>query len=397
MAPASFEFTIPSRIVVGVDTSARLPEIAGGLGTKALLVCGHRSLESSGFLERLEQGLRSAGVDTLNGRLDGEPDIDTVDELARQGREGRCDLVLGAGGGSVLDAAKAVAGLLANDGGARRYMELVGDGEPFGRPAMPMIAMPTTAGTGSEVTRNAVLACPERRIKASMRSAHLLPRAVIVDPRLSVGLPVRLTASTGLDALTQLLESCASRRATGLTTALALEGIELVGRCLGRATENGTDLEAREGMAQAALLSGITLAHAGLGAAHGIAGPLGGRIPVAHGTACARLLPPVLETNLRALKDRDQTNAPLDRLAAGCARLLGRESGPAEEVVPAASQWVRELCDSAGIPGLRSYGLAEDDLEALAQASLQASSMKTNPVTLTGEDVIAIIRAAMAP
>jgi len=397
MALPFFEFTIPPRIVVGVDASVRLPEIAGGLGTRALLLCGRRSLESSGLLGRLDQGLRAAGVDTLTGRLEGEPDIAAVDGLARQGREGRCDMVVGVGGGSVLDAGKAVAGLLANGGGARRYMELVGDGEPLGRPAMPMIAMPTTAGTGSEVTHNAVLACPERRIKASMRSVHLLPRAVIVDPRLSVDLPAAITASTGLDALTQLLESCSSRRAGRLTTALALEGIELVGRCLRRAVADGTDLEAREGMARAALLSGITLAHAGLGAAHGIAGPLGGRISIAHGTACARLLPPVLEANFRALTEREPEHPALDRLAQGCARLLGRRPAPASEVVPEAARWVRDLCHEAGIPGLEHYGLVEEDIDVLAEASLQASSMKANPVSLTGENVAAIIRAAMAP
>lgn len=391
-----FEFTIPPRIVVGGGSSDRLPGIAAGLGTRALLVCGRRSPERSGLLARLVEGLRSAAVAAVVGRLDGEPDIDTVDRLARQGREQGCEVVIGAGGGSVLDAAKAVSGLLANGGGARRYMELVGEGKPLRRPAVPMIALPTTAGTGSEVTRNAVLACPERRIKASMRSEHLLPAAVIVDPRLTVGLPPSLTVSTGLDALTQLLESCASIRGTRLTTALAMEGIGLVGRCLRRACKDGKDLEAREGMALAALLSGITLAHAGLGAAHGIAGPLGGLVPVPHGTACARLLPPVLEANARALAERDPRHISLARLSEGCARLLGRPAGPADEVVPAASQWVRERCDEAGLPGLGQYGLGEQDLAALAQAALRASSMRANPVKLTGAEVVDIIRAAMA-
>jgi len=394
MTSLPFEFTVPGRIVCGPGAADRLGEIAAGLGHSALLLCGGRSLEASGGLGRLRQGLAAAGVACRVGRQTGEPDIDGVDRLAAEARGGGCDLVLGVGGGSVIDTAKAVAGLLGNDGPVRRYMELVGDGVTLPRPGAPMIAVPTTAGTGAEATRNSVLSCPERRIKASMRSVHLLPRAVILDPDLSAGLPPLLTAVTGLDALTQLIESCASRRATRLTTALALEGIGLVSRCLRRACAGDDDPGAREGMARAALLSGITLAHAGLGAAHGIAGPLGGMIDVAHGTACARLLPPVLETNLRALLDRDPLSPALTRLDEACAVLLGRSPGAPEDTVPAAADWVRTFCDEAAVPGLGAHGLDERHLDPLVAAAGRASSMKANPVTLTGVELAGIIGAA---
>lgn len=395
MSPPAFEFTIPGRILIGAGSAERLGEIAADFGRKAILISGERALADSGALGRLLDTLARSGVDCVVHRLVGEPDIDTVDRMAELARTAGCDLVVGAGGGSVLDAAKAVSGLLANDGPARRYMELVGDGISLRRTAAPMIALPTTAGTGSEVTQNAVLACPQRKIKASMRSVHLLPRVVLVDPELATGLPPAVRASTGLDALTQLLESCASRRASGPTTSLALEGIDLVGRCLQRACSGKDDLSAREGMSVAALLSGITLAHAGLGAAHGIAGPLGGRIPVPHGVACARLLPPTLETNLRALQNRDPQNPSIERLAEAGARLLGRTAGGAAETVLATAAWVRDFSDEMGIPGLRRFGLGEEDLIPLASAAQQASSMKANPVTLTQEELVGIIRTAM--
>lgn len=390
-----FEFTIPARIIIGAGTANQLGEVAAECGGKALLLCGRRALEHSGALQSLVHSLTASGVKSEVQRLGGEPDIDTVDRLADLSRASGCDLVVGAGGGSVIDAAKAVAGVLGNAGRARRYMELVGDGEPLARPAAPMIALPTTAGTGAEVTRNAVLACPQRKIKASMRSIHLLPRAVLVDPELAASLPPAIRASTGLDALTQLIESCISRRGTRLTTTLALEGIELVGRCLHRACAAEIDMEAREGMSIAALLSGITLAHAGLGAAHGIAGPLGGRISVPHGVACARLLPPAMETNLRVLENRDPASPSLTRLAEACSRLLGQQPAAPREAVTAAAAWVRDFCRRMEIPALSSFGLGEDDLVPLAAAARRASSMKTNPVSLTEDEVVGIIRAAL--
>jgi len=395
MARPFLEFSIPGRIVIGAGSSNRLGETAAGYGGKAFLCCGARALSSSGALGRLVDGLAASGVETTVHHLAGEPDIESVDGATDRARKAGCDLVVGAGGGSVLDAAKAVAGLLGNGGRAREYLELVGDGKPLAHPASPMIALPTTAGTGSEVTRNAVLACPVKKIKASMRSVHLLPRAVLVDVELSSGLPPSITASTGLDALTQLIESCASKRGTRLTTSLALEGIDLVGRSLRRACEDGGDLEARGEMALAALLSGITLAHAGLGAAHGIAGPLGGRIPAPHGVACARLLPPTLEANLHALQDREPSSPALERLTEACRRLLGTTHGTAEETVNAAAQWVRRICREMELPGLGTYGLQEDDLVPLAVAAKRASSMKANPVTLTEAELIGIIRSAV--
>ena len=234
----------------------------------------------------------------------GEPEISTVEQGVALAKKGNCELVIGIGGGSAMDAAKAIAAMLANEGELLDYLEIIGRGKALTKPSAPFIAIPTTAGTGSEVTRNAVLSSPEHKLKVSLRSPLMLARVAIVDPELTCDLPPALTASTGCDALTQLIEPFVCARANPMTDGLCVEGIRRAARSLRTAFHDGQNKSAREDMAVASLFGGLALANAGLGAVHGFAGPIGGNFPAPHGAVCAALLPHVMAANIRALRQR---------------------------------------------------------------------------------------------
>jgi alcohol dehydrogenase class IV len=250
------------------------------------------------------------------------------------------------------------------------------------------VAVPTTAGTGAEVTRNAVIAVPAQRYKASMRSPHLYPRAAVVDPELTLPLPPSVTASTGLDALTQLIEAYVSVRATPLTDALALTGLRRASGALRRACQDGSDLAARADMALAALLSGIALANASLGAVHGFASPLGGRYPIPHGTACAALLPHVTAANLRALRERDPEGPALSRYRDVAGALFGHESADLAAGLAA-------LCRDLGVPPLNSYGVRPEDAAEIVEAAMKASSTRGYPIALTAAEMTGALAPAI--
>jgi alcohol dehydrogenase class IV len=383
-------FRSAGEIVFGRGTLERIGSIASRLGSHAMLVRGGRHLDASRTIARLETLLGDAGVRTSSFTVRGEPDVETVDRAASEARSCGADLVVGIGGGSALDAAKAVAGLLTNEGGALDYMEVVGAGRTIESPAAPLVAVPTTAGTGTEVTKNAVITSREKSFKASMRSPHLVPDVALVDPALTDFMPRRVTAATGLDALTQLVEAHVTRRANPITDALSLQGIGLASRSLVRACESGDDARARDAMALAALLSGLCLANAGLGAVHGFAAPLGAAFPVPHGVACAALLPHVMEKNIAALR-RDEDGGPVleryDRVGAA----LG--AGDADGAVAMTRDLVREL----EIPPLSRFGIGPGDVDVLVERAAQASSMKGNPVTLERDVLAHVLRAAMGP
>jgi alcohol dehydrogenase class IV len=294
---SSFEFFGVGRIVFGRGTFARVAEIATPLGRKPLVVYNGDAPGRGGALDRL-----AAQFDATLIRQKGEPTVADVDRALGSARQANCDSVIALGGGSALDAGKAVAGLLANGGSALDYMEVVGKGQKITKPSVPWLAIPTTAGTGAEATRNAVIGFPEKKFKASIRSELLLPRVALIDPELAVNVPPEVTAASGMDALCQCIESYTSTGANPITDALALRGIHLAARSLRRAYASGTDLAAREDMAMAALISGITLTSAGLGAVHGFAAPLGANFPVPHGIVCAALLPHVIRANREALE-----------------------------------------------------------------------------------------------
>jgi alcohol dehydrogenase class IV len=311
-------------------------------------------------------------------------------ELARQGtalaRAEGCDGVVAVGGGSAIDCGKAIAALAANGGDVLDYLEVLGAGRPLTRAALPFVAVPTTAGTGSEVTRNAVLGSAGARVKASLRSPLMLPRLAVVDPELLAGTPRSVLASSGLDALTQLVEPYLSAHANPLTDALAGEGMRRSARSLRRACLEAFDAAAREDLALASLFGGLCLANAGLGAVHGFAGGAGAMFDAPHGAACAALLVASLEVNLRALRARAAGHQSLGRFREVAAWLTGRPDATAE----AGIAWIADLCRDLQVPGLGRYGMTVSDVPALVERAKRASSMRGNPIPLADDELAEI-------
>ena len=309
----------------------------------------------------------------------------------RIAQESNCEIVVGFGGGSVLDTGKAVAAFVTNPGNPIDYLETAGVSGTLKLPPIPYIAIPTTAGTGSEVTRNAVIHVPEQRQKASLRSPFLLPKIAVVDPELTYSMPPFITASTGLDALTQLVEPYTCNSPTPLTDALCRDGMMKVSRSLRKAFENPQNAEARQDMALASLFGGMALANARLGAVHGLANPIGGSSHAPHGAICACLLPLVMETNLHALYNRQPDSASIARYVEAAHLLTGDNTASAEDGI----SWIRDLCKFLEIPSLGKYGLDQEDFPALVEQSKKANSMKGNPVSLTDAELFAILNNAM--
>jgi alcohol dehydrogenase class IV len=382
-----FEFATAQRIIFGPGTLRNAGSLASGLGRRALVVTGRNPLRAGPLLALL----REHAVDSIVFPISGEPEIQTVQEGLALATHERCDLVIALGGGSALDTGKAVAALLANGSDLMDYLEIIGRGRPLARPSAPFIAIPTTAGTGSEVTRNSVLASPEHHLKVSLRSPFMLPRIALVDPELTRALPPALTASTGLDALTQLIEPFVCSRANPVTDALCRDGIARVARSLRAAFDDGRDDQARENMALASLFGGLALANAGLGAVHGLAGPIGGILPAPHGAICAALLPHVMEINLAALRQRQPTADALNRYEMVARLLTGNETAVADDGVA----WVRALVAHLQIPPLSRLGLMPAHTPDLVEKAANASSMKANPVALTRYELVDILARAL--
>ncbi|MHC5076757.1 MAG: iron-containing alcohol dehydrogenase, partial [Planctomycetota bacterium] len=278
-----------------------------------------------------------------------------------------------------------------NEGELEDYLEVIGRGQKIQNRTAPYVAIPTTAGTGAEVTRNAVIKVPDKKVKVSMRSPLMLPEVALVDSELTYSMPPEVTASTGLDALTQLMEVYVSNKANPLTDGICREGLIRAGRSLQKAYEDGSNREAREDMAMASLFGGLALANAKLGAVHGFAGPLGGEIEAPHGVICARLLPFVLEANVKALQSRGENSVLLVRFDEIAEFLVGKTGTKAEDTV----KWIQELCKVLNVPGLRECGLQEEDIGRIAEKAKGASSMKGNPIKLTDEDLVWILRKGL--
>jgi alcohol dehydrogenase class IV len=382
-----FEFGTAQRIVFGPGTALEAGRLAAGLGRHALVGVGRDSRRAGPLLERL----REAGVGATVFSISGEPDLETIRRGAVLARGEGCDVVVGFGGGSVLDAGKAIAAMMTNEGDLLDYIEIIGRGRTLGKRSAPFLAIPTTAGTGSEVTRNAVLASPEHRVKVSLRSPFLLASIALVDPELARDLPPSLTATTGLDALTQLIEPYTCLRGNPMTDAVCKEGMRRAARSLRAAFVNGGDAGAREDMALASLFGGMALANAGLGAVHGLAGPIGGMFPAPHGAVCAALLPYVMEANLRALRQRQPDSPALSRYQTVARLLTGKSEAAADDGV----EWVRALVSDLQVSGLARYGIRLEDSAELAAKAAQASSMKANPIVLTPGELSEIMEKAM--
>ncbi|NTX14076.1 iron-containing alcohol dehydrogenase [Myxococcus sp. CA056] len=383
MSPTAFEFATATRVIFGPGRLSEAPELVRSLGgQRVLLVTGKAPARARG----LKASLEALGLTVESFAVEGEPTV----ELVRQGLgilgEARCDVVVAMGGGSALDAGKALAALATQGGDPLDYLEVIGRGQPLTRASLPFVAIPTTAGTGSEVTRNAVLGSKQAQVKASLRGPQLLPRVALVDPDLLIGAPPAVLASSGMDALSQLIEPFLSARANPLTDALAREGLRRSARSLRRAVLTEPDAEAREDLALASLFGGLCLANSGLGAVHGFAAPVGGMFDAPHGAVCAALLPAVLDVNLRALRARAPEHPSLLRFRELAAMLTGRPDAREEDALA----WVESLRAELQIPGLATYGLTPARLPELVTKARAASSMKANPLTLTEAELTEI-------
>jgi alcohol dehydrogenase class IV len=381
------DITIPSRILFGSGRLAEAGDVTHALGRRALIVTGRTPSRAQALLEVLDE----AGVDQTTFSVPGEPEVPTVREAVAEARRTEAEVIVGFGGGAALDTAKAAAILAPHDGDVLDYLEIIGAGRELHLPPLPFVAIPTTAGSGAEATWNAVIASREHRVKVSLRHRLMIAWAVIADPETTYALPPAVTASTGMDALTQCLEAYASVRANVFTDVLSLQGVELAARALPRAATAALDPEARADMMMAGLLGGIVLANAGLGAVHGIAGPLGGMLTAPHGSLCAALLPDVVDTNIRALRERAPGTSALTRYQQVAAALTGRADAAPEDGVA----FLKDLTTSLGIPRLGAHGLRSEDLPELVTKAARASSMKGNPLLLTDDELTRTIAAAL--
>jgi len=381
-----FEFATASRIIFGQGTLKEVAPLASEMGNCALLVTG-RDVERAIPLLKL---LNKTGMKNFIFSVSSEPTIKLIIEGVQTARQNACEVVIGMGGGSAIDAGKAISALLTNSGDIMDYVEVVGRGKNLAHAPAPCIAIPTTAGTGAEVTRNSVLTSPEHKVKVSLRSPMMLPDLAVVDPELTYSMPPSITASTGLDALTQILESFVSVKSNPLTDAICLDGLKRTARSLRQAFEDGSDTVARENMAIVSLYGGLALANSKLGAVHGFAGPMGAMFPAPHGVICARLLPFVMEVNVRVLQ-RHSSQQFLMRYDEVAKVLTGKSDARAED----GTEWILDLCETLDVPALSNFGITEDHFTELVAKSKKASSMKGNPVKLTDEELTEILRKAV--
>jgi alcohol dehydrogenase class IV len=375
----TFEFSTATRIIFGAGSLAKLGSLAKPLGKKALLIGGSSPERLSPVIKHLE----NERIAYTTFGVSGEPSINTILEGLNKAKSWTCDMVISIGGGSVLDAGKAISALLSNPGDPLDYLEVVGRGHPLQHQAAPLVAIPTTSGTGSEVTQNAVLSVPEKQVKVSMRSPLMLPKIALIDPELTYDLPKAITAYTGMDALTQCLEPFVSQAANPLTDGCCREGLKRTARSLNIAFEHPHDKQAREDMALASLMGGLALANAKLGAVHGFAGPLGGMVSAPHGAICARLLPLVVEANCQALQH-------LEKYQQAATIMLGQHA-TIEKMIA----WLKQLSEDLGIPALSHWGLTEAMIPEVVSKAKNASSMKGNPVVLRDEELNAILKRSL--
>ena len=369
-----FEFATAGRILFGRGRIAELPDLVSEMGSRVFVVTGRQSPHYDSVVE----SLRAKALHVTRFFNDREPTTDLVLTAVQMARAEQSDVVVGIGGGSIIDLGKAVSAMLTNPGEILDYLEVVGKGQKLQHPTAPYIAVPTTAGTGAEVTRNAVLGSPQHRVKVSMRSPWLLPDIALVDPEMTFGLPPEVTVNSGLDALTQLIEAYVSNQANPLTDGICLEGIKLAARSLPRVYQNGQDPLAREDMSIAATFSGLALANAKLGAVHGFAGPLGGLYHAPHGGICARLLPLVMEANVEFIGKYFPDSPAMARFDRVAQILTEKNTVTARDGVT----WINKLCETLPILPLSDYGMLKSDIPQIVEQAKKASSMKGNPVLL---------------
>ena len=382
-----FDLAVPTDVRFGAGRVSEVPQALVELGANRVMVITGRTTSRA---DAIRSTLNEAGISTMVFGVAAEPSIERVRAAVALLAEAGCDAVLGFGGGSALDVAKAAAVLATSGSDPMDHLEVIGAGRRIERAGLPCVAVPTTAGTGSEVTRNSVLS--SGGVKASLRSPLLLPKVALVDPDQLVGVPKPTIAASGMDALSQLIEPLLSQRANPFTDALARDGIRRSARSLGRAYQEGMDDPGvREDLALASLFGGVCLANSGLGAVHGLAAAAGARLSAPHGAVCAAVLAAAMDVNLRALRERAPGHPALRRMDEVAALLTDRSDATPEDAIV----WLEELTSALSIPGLASYGLDQDQISAVVAAAQKASSMRGNPIALSDEEVGEIVAGSL--
>lgn len=382
----SFNFVTASQIIFGNGCLKDGIKAINQLGKRPLVAYAPGGVPVETIIEPLSE----MGLTMTKHAVDHEPSVDLIQEMVKLARENDCDSVIAFGGGSVMDAGKATSAMLTNSGDLIEYLEVIGQNRPLALPAAPCITIPTTAGTGAEVTRNAVLAVPEKKVKVSLRSNYLLPKLAIVDPELTLSLPAHITAYTGMDALTQVIEPYVSSKHNPMVDVLCLDGITRSVRSLFKTFLNGSDCEARYDLCLTSLYGGLALTNAGLGAVHGFAGPMGGMYDMPHGAVCGILLPYVFRMNVNAFIMRHPESDFISRYKTVASLLTGDKDASPKE----GADWLVQLVEKLKIPRLANYGIIREDFPLIIEKARIASSMKANPVELTDQELIQILEAA---
>lgn len=377
------DFSTANRIIFGKGEFRKIPDLIKGWGSRAFVIRGNDPSYGKELFDVIEN---------LNLEIDffvvsKEPDVDMLFKAVQLARKSQSDFVIGFGGGSVIDTGKAVAALLNNEGDLMDYLEVVGKGLPLTNPSKPYIAIPSTAGTGSEVTKNAVIDVPDQNVKVSMRNAFMLPKIALVDPELTLDLPPQITASTGMDAFVQVIEPYVCNTPNPMVDMFCRDAIPRASRHLLSAYEDGSNIAARENMAWVSLMGGLSLANAKLGAVHGFAGPIGGMFHAPHGSICACLLPAVMRVNIENLEKREPQSDYLKRYR----KISCWITGDIDSDINAGTHFIAELCKKIKIPRLHDMGILENDFPRIVEKSKNSSSMKGNPIQLSDEELTRVL------
>lgn len=379
----NFEFATANRIIFSKGAVQKAGKLAKEYGDHLLVVLGMDKAYAAPLFQSLDEHFTSYQFFPVYH----EPTLRSVQSGVEFAREQEINVIISMGGGSSIDTGKAISALLTNKQDIYTYLEVIGKAQPLEKQPVPFIAIPTTAGTGSEVTRNSVLESTEHGVKVSLRSPLMLPRIALIDPELSVNLPPQVSAYTGMDALTQVLEPFVSNEPNPLIDPLCQEGLSRAARSIQDVYEDGSNVFAREDMSLTSLIGGLALANSKLGAVHGFAGPFGGMFHAPHGAICARLLPAVMEQNIKALREREPGNQSLERYIKVAQILTDNPESVAED----GWEWVRNKVKFFKIPYLSSYGFGKNDYLELINKAENASSMKGNPIPLNKEELWAIL------
>ncbi len=379
-----FEFSTAGKIVFGQGSINFAISLIKETSKNIFLIIGKNKSRINCLIDELNR----SGINTTIFQISSEPTIEQIESAVALVKESGADLIVGIGGGSVIDAGKSISAMATNPGKIIDYLEVIGGAKPLQFQPLFYIAIPTTAGTGAEVTRNAVITSKNDGVKASLRHQFLLPRVAIVDPNLTLTLPPQVTAETGLDALTQLIEAFISVRANPITDAFCLEGLKRAGRSLIMAYEG--DVSAREDMAMASLLSGLALANSGLGAVHGFAAPIGGLFNVSHGAVCAALISASLIVNISALNLKEKEHPALNKLKVVAQLLTRKDDAEPEDAI----EWLWKACALMKIRSLKDLGIGKEDFPTLVEKAQNSSSMKGNPIKLTVDELYELLELA---